>query len=210
MIRKVRKKKNPSEKLAKIANQILKNVDDYEYLAEGVEGDVFYFIVSKLTRFDVKLPSEEYILEKLNIKLNPGEYVLKVYRLLLDYKLIEYYEKLAYFNLIPKLYYITSNIQISKYVFSKNLEQLLGEKKFNEDENRKKIIYKNILKEINRWNSLNFGHGDLAPRNILVDKNNNVYFIDPEAFELVTSKSDKLNLGLIKSYLSYNMKSNLY
>lgn len=77
------KRKNPSEKFAKKAKEILKNVDDYEYLTEGAAGEIFYFMISTNIIIDnTILKSGEYILKINKYKLECYEIeYLKIYRI---------------------------------------------------------------------------------------------------------------------------------
>lgn len=162
-LRKVIPIKNPVKSHRQIVSKILSNASYWDYLSEGDFGDVYYFIVKNRFEFN-------------KIAIKPGEYVLKIEKKnKYSPKLIERFEKLSNLNLIPKIYYMDDSIIIMKYIKGKELKKVFSEL----PKHKKEKVIENIEDLIGKWHSKGEAHMDLIGRNILVDKNLNVYFIDP-------------------------------
>lgn len=166
--------KNPEYKY--LAENILKESDDFEFLAEGVEGETYYFIISN--KIMIK-----------NVTLLPGEYILKIALQYFNYDNLLYLAKLSEKDLIPKIYYYDDVYIIMEYIEGKTL-------KTYRDTYSKKIydIFYNIGKKLRTWHDLGYWHTDLSSRNILIDKKENVYFIDPRYRKHIQSHDDKIEL----------------
>lgn len=166
--------KNPDYKY--LAEDVLKESDDFEFLAEGVEGETYYFIISK--KIMIK-----------NVFLEPGEYILKIAFEYFNHYNLLYLAELSKKNLIPKIYYYDDNFIIMKYIEGATLRTY-------KDTYSKKIynIFYNIGKKLRTWHNLNYWHTDLSSRNILIDKKENVYFIDPRYRNHIKSYDDKIKL----------------
>lgn len=175
---KVKKRKNPKEKTAKIAKIILKNADEYKYLAEGDEGKIFYFRISKSINIG-------------NFKLKPGEYVLKIFNRPISLEKLDYYNVLSNWKLIPAIYIKNSDFLIMKYIKATPLSYIIDVK------NNTSLSYDQINRKINqlikKWYKLGFAHGDLNHSNILISKNK-IYFIDPDMQDLEPMSDYKLKV----------------
>lgn len=175
---KVRKQRNPKESAAKIAKDILKHVDKYKYLAEGDEGETFYFRISKSINIG-------------DFKLKPGEYVLKIFDRPISWEKLDYYNVLSSWKLIPTIYIKNSDFLIMKYIKATPLSYIIDVK------NNTSLSYNQINQKINqlikKWYKLGFAHGDLNHSNILIGKNK-IYFIDPDMQDLEPMSEYKLKV----------------
>jgi len=167
---KTKKRKNPEleSEVQETLSQFGKNIK-FKYLAEGTNAETYYFVI------------------KDSDKLNPGEYVIKLFfrsHLYMDDRV--YLKKLSKYGLIPKIYYIDGNFIIMKYIKGEPLSSII----YHLDNNKiisslfstvdLNIILNNLKKLINKWHELGFTHGDLNLGNILVTNSKNVYLIDPD------------------------------
>lgn len=157
---------NPFLQISEVQN-ILGNIPFQNLYDKGREAETYYF----------RTYINSIILGKLLI---PGKYVLKIYRP--KYKLQEalqkYLLKLSKHKLIPKIHIINQDFIIMDYFDGLRLEtiiysRLVSRKDFD-------IIFENIKKLLEKYRSLKFRHNDFHYENILVDKNLNVMFIDPQ------------------------------
>jgi len=153
--------KNPNEYSLKEAQKILSRSDEYEYLTEGSEASIFYFITYK--GFD---------------NLPPGEYILKIFHQAYFHNniIIKYYENLSNLKLISKIYYHDPHKIIYKYVPGFKLTNIkLNSHKLEMDYFE---IFEKIQKLIKKWHFYGFAHGDLNSDNIIIYKDK-IFFIDP-------------------------------
>lgn len=164
-MKRIKRKKNPQkENLVRI---LLNNSDDYQFLGEGSEGEVYYFMLGEPLKLNKDI-------------LEEGEYVIKIY---FDTELsenqIKYLQKLSNFNLIPKIFSISRNYIISQFINADSFSRVI--KNSRRWSSERKLVYENIKNLISKWHSLGYAHEDLNPdnENILIDKKLNVYFIDP-------------------------------
>lgn len=139
-----------------------KDIENIRHLGSGVEGRSYYFNVNKNT----------HIFETL---IKKGQYVIKIYKILLKSRDIRYLKKLSNYGLIPKIYYIDSNIIIMKYINGKTYDVLRKHLSLKEHE----YILDQINNLIKVWENLGFAHDDISDGNILITENLKVYFIDP-------------------------------
>lgn len=166
MIKRKKQKRNPE--LQKKANNILRDLDaeNIKYLAEGNYAEVY--------KFSIEFPT---IIRK--IKLNSGTYVLKLIKLnetsALDLKEIKYLQKLSKLGLIPKIYVITDDFVIMKYIEGDTLLDLIHILPSDELE----IALLNLGDVVQKWHDSGFIHGDLHLKNIMLDQDLNVHLIDP-------------------------------
>ncbi len=160
------KKKNPFLQKSEAQN-ILGNIPFENLYDKGKEAETYYF----------RTYTNSIILGK---SLKPGKYVLKIYRP--KYKLKEslqkYLLKLSKNELIPEIYIMNQDFIIMEYFDGLRLEtiiysRLVSRKEFD-------IIFENIKKLLKKYRSLGLRHNDFHYGNILVDKNLNVIFIDPQ------------------------------
>lgn len=180
---KVKKRKNPKESTAKIAKEILKYADDYEYLSEGIESEVFCFKVSQPL----------YI---KGINLEPGEYILKIPNKLFKESNLKYYSRLSNLNLIPKIYVFSKNYIIMKYIKGEPLDKVID----SLSRSSRHSIFEDLKKSISKWHSLGIGHGDLKMCNILITSNK-VHIIDP-----IVNFDDYVNNKYLMQNDSYDLK----
>jgi len=180
---KVRRHKNPKESTAKIAKEILKYADDYEYLSEGIESEIFYFKVS----------DPLYI---KGVSLEPGEYVLKIPNKLFKESNLKYYLRLSNLNLIPKIYVFSKNYIIMKYINGDTLDKVIDRL----SKSSRHLIFEDLKKSIIKWHSFKIGHGDLKMCNILI-VNNKVHIIDP-----IVNFGDYLNNKYLMKNDVYDLK----
>lgn len=169
-------------------NQILKylinhpDIKSFHQLGEGVEATTYY----------IKLIKNTHIFNKL---FNPGEYVVKIYKIrtennFLTYEQQKYLLLLSKYGVIPKIFYIDSNVLIMKYIRGITIDVFVQDV-INYDPNMIKILEKQYEKLIDIWYKLGLEHGDIDPdnwlhsENILVTMKNSkikLYFIDPALY----------------------------
>ncbi len=167
------KKKNPH--LYDIEKYIGENSSKFKYLSSGTEGDAYYFKLTKSIIVNTEI-------------IKSGEYILKVYSYDLQPKQINEFIKLSKYGVIPKIHAITKRYIIMKYIdgslyyyFKKEHPEKLG------------LINEKIDYLIEIWDKLGLKHGDLSEGNIIIGKNNSVYFIDPRLIsEVVYKPKNKL------------------
>lgn len=152
-------KRNPYEQ--DLAKDLLKESYYYEFLAEGNNGEVYYFILNKDTKIK-------------HVNLKKGKYILKI-----NWDLssnIEQLIELSDLKLIPKIYYADEKISIMSYFEGVTFDKIL------EDYEKYPLekIMKNIIHEFHKWKKAKASHGDIHEGNILVNKKGNVIFIDPD------------------------------
>lgn len=175
---KARRKKKINPYLQFQAENILNELDpknkiDFKFIGEGSYGETYLFKLDQNKLFQ-------------NTILKPGKYILKVFKECKEEDIelpssseIKYLTKLSKYGLIPEIYIMTKEFNIMKYIegvdfcdysdffFKKNIPPNIDR------------IVNNIEKLIQTWHKLGFAHGDLACSNILISKNNRVFFIDP-------------------------------
>lgn len=184
------RKCNPylQSKVEDILNEIdPKNKIEFEFIAEGQCGEIYKFKLLRITKIE-------------NVMLFPNEYVLKIFKDgdEISKSEIKWLTQLSDNNLIPKIYIINSDFIIMKYINSKTIWDSIQDN-FTLDDYL--IILEKIKILLLKWHSLGFAHGDLHQRNILITKNLEVYFIDPN-FKL--KKDFKRDWYNINKY--YNIK----
>lgn len=157
------KRKNPSESDRKKVEKILSNASFWEYFSEGWRANTYYFVLKN--KFKIK-----------DITIPPGQYILKSDKNARTYSEIDRLKSLSDLDLIPKIYYIDKYIIVMKYISGKELSTFYKKSIGYRD---KMKILRNILEKFKKWHENEVYHGDLYGRNILVDKNLDVYFIDP-------------------------------
>lgn len=153
------KKKNPH--LYDIEKYIGENSSKFKYLNSGTEGDVYYFESYKSLIVNTEI-------------LKSGKYVLKIFSYDLGPKQINEFIKLSKYGVIPKIYVITKRYIIMKYIAG---DLYYYFKK--EHPEKLKLINNKIEDLLEIWDKLDLSHGDLSEGNIIIGKNNSVYFIDP-------------------------------
>lgn len=152
-------KRNPYEQ--DLAKDLLKESYYHEFLAEGNNGEVYYFILDKDTKIK-------------HVNLKKGKYILKINWGLSSN--IEQLIELSDLKLIPKIYYADEKILIMSYFEGVTFDKILKEyEKYPLEK-----IMKNIIHEFDKWKKAKALHGDIHEGNILVNKKGNVIFIDPD------------------------------
>lgn len=176
-----RKRKNPEmeEQAEKILFQFGKNIK-FKYLNEGGYAETYYFAVNNSDR------------------LNPGEYVLKIFtEKVITVDQIKYLTLISKYGLIPKIFHINKEYLIMKYVRSTALDQFIkieyshGERIITSDILSKKEINSILIKVanlLNKWHDLNLSHGDIHAGNILITRTGKIYLIDPDIEKLEYNK----------------------
>lgn len=167
ILRNKSKVRNPSIP-QNIKNLFYGNVD-INFLDSGAEADVYYFE-----------NKDDIIVD--NYLLHPRKYILKYYFnkfLYSSSKQIRYLKKLSDKKLIPKIYIITSDFIVMKFIEGTNLEKLLDKGRYKSLSSKKELI-NNIKNELSKWHNNNFIHNDLSPSNILISNNGKVWLIDPD------------------------------
>lgn len=157
------KRKNPH--LYDIEKHIGENSSKFKYLSSGAEGDVYYFELNKSIVINTEV-------------LKSGKYVLKIFSYDLGPKQINKFIKLSKYGVIPKIYVITKRYIIMKYIVG-NLYYYFKK----EHPEKLKSINNKIEDLIEVWEKLDLKHGDLSEGNIIIGKNDSVYFIDPRLID---------------------------
>jgi len=160
-MRKSKKRRNPE--LDYVADQVLDNIS-YKYLAEGAYGETYFFTLDKNKRIK-------------DVLLFPGDYVLKIFLYPYDIdsfidhsdKYIKHLKLLSNKGLIPKIYYIDRHMIIMDYIDGKTLENIT----------LSDPIISKMWIMLNKWHSYGFYHGDIKEENIMINKNGEIWFIDP-------------------------------
>lgn len=187
MIKKKAKKHKRNPHLRPKAEFILNDISkDLQFLSEGNDGELYKFKINKNILFD-------------RIILKPGKYIIKILRH--PIKNINRLELLSDKGLIPKIYLITSNFIIMKYIKAVNLLQFIRENK-DKDLYDPDYIIKKLRFLINRWHKLGFAHGDLILSNILITDDYKIYLIDPKIESKSYQKDDDIaDLEYLQTYL---------
>ena len=186
-VKKKQKRKNPN--LEFFADKILSelNTDKFEFIGEGNFGEIYLFEINQNKFFE-------------NTILKPNRYILKVFRrTLTSIEEINRLKILSKYGLIPKIYIITSDFIIMRYI--KGIT-LLKFEKYNQD--NPKLIHSILIKInnlIKKWHSLKLYHGDLGDDNILITEDNKVYFIDPYFNNHRNYNNDLIYQNFLKQYL---------
>lgn len=146
------------------------NSADFKFISRGGEGKVYYFrLIKSLVINNEILRSGKYTLKIFDNKLTENNLNG------LSIKKINHLELLSKYGLIPKIYIITKNYVISKYISGTPYYYIKRE--FPE---YIEIIENRINELIKIWEKLGFNHGDLSEGNIIVSDNmKHVYLIDP-------------------------------
>jgi predicted Ser/Thr protein kinase len=165
------RKKNPFTNTNDVKDYISKNSIYFRWFDDGFYSNVYRFKTDKKLILNAKI-------------LNPGEYALKILKSPTTYwrlDEIEYLEKLSKYGVIPKIFIITQNYSISKFIDGYTYSEIKEKYHYGEinEEDFLEINHK-IDYLISIWSRLKFNHRDLHDGNILISKNyNKVYFIDP-------------------------------
>lgn len=170
--KKVRKCKNPFTNTNDVKDYISKNSIYFKKIGEGDYGRVYRF----------KLDNKIILNSKI---LLLGDYTLKLLKYSDDYyniNQIDYLTKLSKYGLIPKIFIITKNYTISKFIDGYTFDEV--KYMYYDDNKISQKVWLNIIKKreyiLDIWDKLGFNHGDHHNNNILVSKDfNHVYFIDP-------------------------------
>lgn len=157
------KRKNPH--LYDIERYLGENSSKFKYLSSGTEGDVYYFESNKSLIINTEI-------------LQSGKYVLKIFSYDLGPKQINEFIKLSKYGVIPKIFIITKRYIIMKYIAG---DLYYYFKK--EHPEKLELINEKIDYLIETWDRLGLKHGDLSEGNIIISKNNSVYFIDPRLID---------------------------
>lgn len=170
-VSKVRKRKNPFSNANDVAKYIENNSTFFQYLASGAHAEIYKFKTNKKIVINTKI-------------LLPGEYILKLLKSEYLYwkpKQIDYLVKLSKYGLIPKIYIITKNYFIGKYINGYTLLEIKEKYEHDEiDDETFMEIDDKIEHLIYIWKELKFYHNDLHDENILISKDlKHVYLIDP-------------------------------
>lgn len=184
-----------------LAKKLL-NTEFKELSDTGAESETYYF----------KLDNSKII---NNISLNKGEYVLKIRHNNSSYILtneeILYLQELSDKNLIPKIFIITPNYIIMKFINGDTLNYLLNNRLLSRNQFIK--IYKQIVNLKNYWHSLGYFHGDLIKSNIIVDENLNIQFIDPNIHDITNPyyfNNDNIRVNALAINTDYLTNEELY
>jgi len=180
----IKKQKNPKnltrpqilEHLSQNSN--IKNVSLLD--EEGTEAFAYYF----------RILNNTHIFDKL---FKSGEHILKIYKRekdFLSYKNQKYLVTLSKYGLIPKIFYIDSNVIIMKFIYGLTINKFV-EDVIKYDPRMVKQLEQKYTELIDTWERLGFEHGDIDPdkvlfsKNILVTMKNSkikLYFIDPATY----------------------------
>lgn len=157
-------KRNPH--LEDVEKYIINNSVNFKHLGFGAEGNIYYFRLNKKLILNTEI-------------LQPGEYVIKIFRTFMDYSpnQIRQYLSISKYGLIPKVFVITKKYIVMKYIKGQTLAKLY--KTLSGDQ------YLDIRQRVNElsdiWYKLGFGElRDSNEENVLVsDDLKHVYIIDP-------------------------------
>lgn len=165
------RRKNPIDN-----SKILDILEPYnlKYLAEGDHAEIFKFTLKNLLRIE-------------NILLKPGTYILKLQK---EFKFSPkertYFNKLSKLKLIPHIYIIEKDFIIMDYVKGKTLLELVE----TLPPGRLSSLFLKIGKTLNKWHDLNYSHGDMHIKNIMIDSNGEVILIDPKYISYKQTQED--------------------
>lgn len=161
-----KRRKNPYDE-QNLIDLFEKDGINIKVFGSGYEANIYYFELNK-----------RKVLPIDGLLLNKGDYVLKIYydSSELSKKEIDRLMLLSNYGVIPKIYFIKSNIIIMDYVNGKTYIEFRRENSFNE---KRKIVDSKIEDFKRVWEKLGLRHGDLNHTNILITENLKVYFIDP-------------------------------
>ncbi len=168
-----RKRKNPDADIIEILDSLKPYEENipFESLSEGAHGETYIFKIN----FKKVLDNNTF--------LKPGEYLIKRFfndphEGYITKKEIEHLLKLSKYGLIPKIYYISKEYVIMKYIKADTLLNCYENNSLSKLEIDK--ILGRLYFLIEKWHKLGFAHGDLQMLgNILVTSKNQVYLIDP-------------------------------
>lgn len=177
MIKKKVKKvnrKNPFTNTNDVEDYIKNNSISFQYLNHGRYANIYEFKTNKKIVIATKI-------------LLPGEYILKVLKSENHYwksGQIDYLAKLSKYGLIPKIFIITKNYFIGKYINGYTLLEIKEKYEHDEITNEE---YSKIDEKLDHliyiWRELKFRHDDLHDENILISKDlKHVYIIDPTPY----------------------------
>lgn len=165
------RRKNPFTNANDVATYIENNSISSEYLDSGAHAEIYKFKTDRKIVIATKI-------------LPPGEYILKLLKSEYLYwkpKQIDYLIKLSKYGLIPKIFIITKNYFIGRYINGYTFleikekyerDEITSEKYLEIDDKIEHLIY--------IWKELKFYHNDLHDENILVSRDlKHVYLIDP-------------------------------
>lgn len=165
------RKKNPFTNTNDVKNYVAMNSSSFKWIGDGAHANVYKFKTNKKIVLQTKI-------------LSPGEYILKILKNEDEYwntDQINYLTILSKYGLIPKIFIITKNYFIGRYIHGFTLSEI--EEMYNDDEIDRKL-YLSILdkyyKLLDIWYKLKFKHNDTHNENILVSIDfKHVYLIDP-------------------------------
>lgn len=158
-MKRIKQKKNPHDdyenslkvrKARKLAEQ-LTGTNNLDYIDIGNESEIFKF------------------------RQGNHQYIIKIFNYPLIKRIIEYFQVLSKEKLIPRIYEITEKYVIMDFIEGESLNDIIFDKKAKK---RATELLSKIIKELKRWHSKGFAHGDLHEENIIITKDKAV-FIDP-------------------------------
>ena len=173
-VSKIQKRKNPFTNTNDVEDYIKNNSISFQYLNQGRYAIIYKFKTNKKVVIATKI-------------LIPGEYILKVLKSENHYwnpEQINYLTKLSKYGLIPKIFIITKNYFIGKYIDSYTLLEIKEKYERDEITNEEYLKIDDKLDHlIYIWKELKFRHDDLHDENILISKDlKHVYIIDPTPY----------------------------
>ena len=169
------KRKNPFTNTNDVKDYISKNSYLFTWIGSGAQAKVYKFDLAKKIVLQTKI-------------LIPGTYALKLLthsRNYYDKYQIDYLTILSNYGLIPKIFVITKNYIISKFIEGHTYSEVKEMYKSKEIDRESYLkIADKIDSLLDVWYKLKFRHDDIHDDNIIVSMNlNKVYLIDPSPYD---------------------------